>query len=72
MDRYREATLRPRRRDGADDGQSEAVVIVDAGAVGLAESLTPLQHTAGWGFRDLGTARVPSKRGLAWCAQNGK
>ena len=42
VDRYREATLRPRVRgergvvgdgDGADDGQSEAVVVVDAGAV---------------------------------------
>ena len=40
MDRYREATLRPRVRDergvvgdgdGADDGQSEAVVVIDAG-----------------------------------------
>jgi len=28
--------------DGADDGQSEAVVVVDVGAVELAESLTPL------------------------------
>jgi len=42
VDLYREATLRPRVRgergvvgdgDGADDGQSEAVVVVDAGAV---------------------------------------
>ena len=42
MDFYREATLRPRVRgersvvgdgDGADDGQSEAVVVVTAGAV---------------------------------------
>ena len=56
MDRYREATLRPRVRgergvvgdgDGADDGQSEAVVVVDAGAVEFEESLTPLQHAAG-------------------------
>lgn len=56
MDRYREATLRPRVRgergvvgdgDGADDGQSEAVVVGDAGAVELAASLTLLQHAAG-------------------------
>ena len=56
MDLYREATLRPRVRgergvvgdgDGADDGQSEAVVVVDVGAVELAASLTPLQHAAG-------------------------
>ena len=58
MDLYREATLRPRVRgergvvgggdgDGADDGQSEAVVVVDVRAVELAESLTPLQHAAG-------------------------
>jgi hypothetical protein len=42
VDLYREATLRPRVRgergvvgdgDGADDGQSEAVVVLDAGAV---------------------------------------
>ena len=33
--------------DGADDGQSEAVVVGDVGAVELAESLTPLQHAAG-------------------------
>jgi hypothetical protein len=51
-----ERPLRPRVRgargvvgdgDGADDRQSEAVVVVDAGAVELAESLTPLQHPAG-------------------------
>ncbi len=54
MDLYREATLRPRVRgergvvgDGADDGQSEAVVVVDVGAVELEESGTPLQHAAG-------------------------
>ncbi len=56
MDLSREATLRPRVRgergvvgdgDGADDGQSEAVAVVDAGAVELAEALTPLQHAAG-------------------------
>jgi hypothetical protein len=51
------ATLRPCVRgergvvgdgDGASDGQSEAVVIVDVvSAVELAESLTPLQHAAG-------------------------
>jgi hypothetical protein len=48
VDLYREATLRPRVRgepgvvgdgDGADDGQSEAVVVVDAGAVESLEGL---------------------------------
>jgi hypothetical protein len=101
VDLYREATLRPRVRgergvvgdgDGADDGQSAAVVVVDVGAVEpvMDELLAGLRLTpdrvrvrrivdvaatgrrVGWGFRDLGTARVPSKRGLAWCAQNGK
>ncbi len=51
---------------------SRPVVVGDAGAVELAASLTLLQHAAGWGLRDPGTAWVPSKRGLAWCAQNGK
>ena len=58
MDRYREAILRPRVRgergvvgdgDGADDGQSEAVVVVDVGAVEFEESLTPLQQAVGQG-----------------------
>jgi hypothetical protein len=48
VDLYREATLRPRVRDErgvvgdgdrADDGQSEAVVVVDAGAVESLEGL---------------------------------
>jgi hypothetical protein len=56
VDRDREATLRPRVRGergvagdghGADDRQSEAVVVVNVGAVELAKSLTPLQHAAG-------------------------
>jgi hypothetical protein len=58
VDLYREATLRPRVRgergvvgdgDGADDGQSEAVVVVDVGVVEFEESLTPPQHAAGQG-----------------------
>jgi hypothetical protein len=60
VDLSREVTLRLRVRgergvvgggggDGADDGQSEAVVVVDVGVVELAESLTPLQHAAGQG-----------------------
>jgi hypothetical protein len=32
--------------DGADDGPSDAVAVVDAGAVEFAESLTPLQQAA--------------------------
>jgi len=35
--------------DGADDGQSEALVVVDVGEVELEESLTPLQQAAGQG-----------------------
>ena len=58
MDLYREATLPPRVRgergvvgdgDGADDGQSEAVVVVDVGAVEFKESLTPQQQAVGQG-----------------------
>ena len=48
MDRYRAAILRPRVRgergvvgDGAEDGQSEAVVVIDAGAV---ESLEEVEE----------------------------
>ena len=56
VDRYRAATLRPRVRgergvvgdgDGAADGQSEAVVVGDVGAVELAASLPPRHHAAG-------------------------
>jgi hypothetical protein len=35
--------------DGADDGQSEAVVVVRVGAVELEASLPPLQQAAGPG-----------------------
>jgi hypothetical protein len=65
VDLYREATLRPRVRgergvvgdgDGADDGQSEAVVVVDAGAVesleGLEEAVDLLTRDHRPGVRD--------------------
>ena len=62
---YREATPRPRIRgepgvvgdgDGADDGQSEAVVVVDAGAVeslaGVEKSVDLLRRDHRAGVRD--------------------
>jgi hypothetical protein len=65
VDLDREATPRPRVRgergvvgdgDGADDGQSEAVVIVDAGAVespeGLEEAVDLLRRDHRAGVRD--------------------
>ena len=65
MDLYREATLRPRVRGergvvgdgaGADDGQSEAVVVVDAGAVesleGVEEAVDLLGRDHRPGVRD--------------------
>ncbi len=65
MDLYREATPRPRVRgergvvgdgDGADDGQSEAVVVVDAGAVesleGVEEAVDLLGRDHRPGVRD--------------------